>query len=35
MLGFEADIQEGILETSLVQKGGFITVPGQDQKTDS
>ena len=29
-LGFDADGQEGILETSLVQKGGFIKAQGQD-----
>ena len=29
-LGFEADDQKRILETSLVQKGGFIKVWGQD-----
>jgi len=31
MLGFEADGQERILETSLVQKGDFIKAQGQDQ----
>ena len=30
MLGFKTDSQERILETSLVQKGGFITARGQD-----
>ena len=30
MLELEADGQERILETSLVQKGGFITAGGQD-----
>ena len=30
MLGFKADGQEGILEMSLVQKGGFIKARGQD-----
>ena len=30
MLGFEADGQERIFETSLVQKGGFIKAPGLD-----
>jgi len=30
MLGFEANSQERILETSLLQKGGFTKVPGQD-----
>ena len=30
ILGLEADSQERILETSLVQKGGFIKARGQD-----
>ena len=30
MVGFGADGQERILETSLVQKGGFIKAQGQD-----
>ena len=30
MLGFEADSQERILETSLVQKGDCIKARGQD-----
>jgi len=30
LLGFEVDGQESILETSLVQKGGFIKAQGQD-----
>ena len=30
MLGFGADGQERILETTLVQKGGFIRAPRQD-----
>ena len=30
VLGFGAHGQENILQTSLVQKGGFIKAPGQD-----
>ena len=30
MLGFGADSQEKILETSAVQEGGFIKAQGQD-----
>lgn len=31
MLGFGADVQERIPETSLVQKRGFLKAQGQDQ----
>ena len=30
MLGFRANSEERILETSLVQKGGFIKAQGHD-----
>ena len=34
MLGFGVNGQERILETSLVQKGGFIKVWGQDPQAE-
>ena len=34
MLGFRADGQERIFETSLVQKGGFTKAGGQDQRAE-
>ena len=34
MLGFEAKGQESILESSLVQKGGFIKAQGQDLQAE-